>query len=214
MGLELSAEESMAAMGIDKGDRKILFFDGDFFNMGSFTWAVHSLWQSDPNNTRIVPVRGPPRKGTNHDAFFESWAGIPIYLLELTEDMRTEALKQVTELVGPDSASRASLRIPDEQQRDHTKLGWWSILNLPLDAIISLGGGDTTGNEAKMYTAYKEANAETAIAPKWFVHTLDRAGAKPEDQRQKCNEFLVTFKIDMDAEIAKTKEGADSMPVD
>ena len=210
-----AAEESMAAMGIVKGDRKILFFDGDNFSMGSFTWAVHSIWRSDPNNTVIVPVRGPPREGTNHDGFFESWAGIPIYLLELTEEMRTEALKHVKELVGPDSASRASLRIPDEKQRDHTKLGWWCIKNLPLDAIISLGGGETTGNEAKMYTAYKESDPESLIAPKWFVHTLDRAGPKPEDPRQKCDEFLVTFKIDMDAEIAKKKkEDAEAMPVD
>lgn len=216
-----AAKKSMAAMGIEKGDRKILFFDGDNFSMGSFTSVVHSIWKSDPNNTVIVPVRGPPREGTNHDGFFESWTGIPIYLLELTEDMRTESLKHVTEIVGPDSASRASLRILDEKQRDYTKLGWWCILNLPLDAIISLGGGDTTGNEAKMYTAYKEANAETVIAPKWFVHTLDRAGAKEGDERQKCDEFLVTFKMDMDAEMAKKKgekkeeeEGADSMPVD
>ena len=209
-----AAEESLATMGIVKGDRKVLFFDGDFFHMGSFTWAVHSIWQSDPNNTVIIPVRGPHLE--NHAKFFESWAGIPIYLLELTEDMRTEALKHVTELVGPDSSARTSWGIADEKQRDYTKLGWWCIKNLPLDAIISLGGGETTGNEAKVYSAYKESDPESLIAPKWFVHTLDRAGPKEGDERQKCDEFLVTFKMDMDAEIAKknNKDGSESMPVD
>lgn len=189
-----AALKSLSEMGIDENDRVVLYFDGDWFRKGSITHTIFRIKQARPR-TAIIAIRGPspPDKGV-HTAFFESWAGIPIFLIEITEEMRGKSLEELTKLVGPDSTARPGLRIEDAGKLKNTMQGWFCIKNLPLDAIISLGGGDTTANEARVFLAQKEMNPEELVPPKWHVHLLDRAGQSPGDDRRPCDPFLETFK--------------------
>ena len=182
-----AALKSLSEMGIDENDPLILYFDGDWFRKGSITHTIFRIKQTRPR-TAIIAIRGPPPpdKGV-HTAFFESWAGIPIFLIEITEEMRGKSLEELTNLVGPNSAARPGLRIEDAGKLKNTMQGWFCIKNLPLNAIISLGGGDTTANEARVFLAQKEMNPEELIPPKWHVHLLDRASGS-------CDPFLETFK--------------------
>lgn len=189
-----AAEQSLSEAGIEKDDPMVLYFDGDWFRKGSITQTIFLLKQKRPR-TAIIGIRGPPLPGKGvHDDFFNSWTGIPMFLIEITEEMRDKSLEHLIGLVGPDSTARPSLRIHDAGQLKYTKQGWFCIEHLPLTLIISLGGGETTANEAKVFIAQKEKNAEELIAPKWHVHLLDRAGAKPEDDRRPCDPFLELFK--------------------
>ena len=198
-----AAKKSLKDMGVEKGDRKIFFFDGDFRSHGSFTSVIHVLWVDDRANTLIVPVRGPHAE--NHAKFFESWKGIPIRLLEITEDMRTVSLNMVTRFVGPESSAYDHLKIEEKAQLENTKMGWFSIFNLPLHAIISLGGGKTTANEAKMFCAYIEQHDEEVFPVQWYSHVLDRAAPYGKEGREACDPFLVPFKEDMDNRIAANR---------
>jgi hypothetical protein len=189
-----AALKTLSDMGIEENDPMVLYFDGDWFRKGSITHTIFRIKQTRPR-TAIIAIRGPspPDKGV-HTAFFESWAGIPIFLIEITEEMRGKSLEELTRLVGPDSTARPPLRIEDPGKLKNTMQGWFCAKNLPLAAIISLGGGDTTANEAKVFLAQKEMNPEELIPPKWHVHLLDRAGQSPGDDRRPCDPFLETFK--------------------
>jgi len=193
----IELESAMHKIGLSDEDLKILVFDGDFYNAGSFTGALDRLWSRSRSNTVIVAVRGPHAQ--NHSKFFESWIKTPIYLLEIPEEMRTESLEKAKSLVGPDSSAKPELQITDEGQLDHVKLGYFCMENLPIDYIVSIGGGVTTGNEGRVYLAHNQANSHPL--PTWIVGTdVDRPGPTPTSDRESTDPFLLKLKSELESD--------------
>ena len=197
-----AADEKMLELGIDDSTNKIICFDGDFYASDSFTSVLVALRYRNPNTTRIVAIRG--THPDMHAGFYSSWIGIPIYMLEISNELRADALKKVTELIGPDSSAPTETRVLDEKELKNTMHGAWCLMNVPADAVVSLGGGQTTGNEAKAYTELIRSDP-TLIPPVWKVCLLDRAGKEATDPRENCDPFLEVFKADREAAEAKKK---------
>ena len=201
-----AADEKMLELGIDDSTNKIICFDGDFYASDSFTSVLVALRYRNPNTTRIVAIRG--THPDMHAGFYSSWVDFPIFSLEISNELRADALKKVTELIGPDSSAPTELRVLDEKQLQHTMHGAWCLMNVPADAVVSLGGGQTTGNEAKFCTELIRSDP-TLIPPVWKVCLLDRAGKADGDPRQPCDPFLSVFKDDREAEAKKKAKEQD-----
>lgn len=204
-----AAKRSLDEMGVEPGDRRIIFFGEDCLKKDSFTDTITSLWREEPNNTLLVPICGPANdEKVAHALMFESFIGVPIWLIEISEQMRTDAFNMVQRLVGPESSAYTSFKIHDNDKIESAAMGWFSIFHLGtfnLNAIISLGGGEVTGNMARIFLAYKEQHDEEKLKVKWFVHLIKRLDAKPDDVDIGCDPFLFAFKEEMDSKMEKEK---------
>jgi hypothetical protein len=197
-----AAERAFLELGIGEADNVIITFDGDFYSCDSFTSVLVALRYRNPNTTRIVAIRG--THPDQHAKFYDSWVGIPIYLLEISDELREAALKKVTELIGPDSSASTETRVTDEKQLKNTMHGFFNLTTVPADAVVFLGGGITCGNEAKAATELIRTDP-TLLPPAWKVCLLDRAGKEVTDPRENCDEYLEVFKADREAAEAKKK---------
>jgi hypothetical protein len=145
------------------GEQKIvLLWHGDYKQDGSFTEAIAKMKTLRPNDILLMPVRG--THPNHHKAFYESWKGFDLSMIEVSDEMRAESLEKVTKLC------------PNLPKPDDIKHGALVHDNAGCDFVLCIGGGQTTAGEMEYCIASKSDL-------KWDVTFLSRKDAKGGEEK-------------------------------